>query len=1096
MVLVVAVLGLLAVIGTVYIVSARASRNTAAATSVNANLDLARAAVMSQVQQTMGAAVIDASGAPGGYAATGTYGALAARNFDYPETNAGTGYTSYNMSMRDEPWLAASLYNSSGNDFSSLNAANFDPLNGKYDFAPSSTFSYSSTIPGTTNVVGDYFSGPASAYDPGSTAADAYISLLPFSEASGIRYRYGLRIIDTNRMANLNTGAPGDSASYPDATGAYLTSYSLAANYTTSQQQNFFCGTPATFGMLGTNDIALSILNPSNVSIPRTGRLGTTLLTSPSVSSFSPPGWQSTIFKIERASSAIGDYGFFDLTDELELRSYGNRGTLYQPRAASGTTGAATEVWPNTLAAYVPNTIKQLGNSRRGNYTTYSFSRELRPYPDPTNIYTLSTLTGVRPANVPTTIWPTSPANTAFARVAANPVVDISSAANQADAAFYIAMAATNIATAMESCSGGAAVVAPTNVFTHEEAVAFAANYMTARWNGFCADTAVNTGVPNAYAWYLPNGPSFVDGTGLCFRAATWGGTSTAPTAITPVARDFGGGSAELTTASLGSSIVSLGYSAQPFINEIAAFEGQHSSTGAPVYQDWAVELYNPYPVALSLNGFQLMIGANVIPLTTDSNGKAAFIPAEGYYVIFGNGSHFSGVPHVTAGSKGGFQSTITSIGLTGTETNAILYRPYCPRGSANASVGLAPIDTMDVTALLSISGLADLDNGGVLTEYDVARNNDNTSSVNANLWGASVAVTATRMPTQSIGSYNQPTKPGGFALADRFAQASPVPSAQASPMGMGEFSRTIRLANEFSTAAVPATPTNAIATHLGNLMSAAPYNSMAAPIEAQIRFDFYADPSIYATSPPTDPTGKHDIRAIRLLDELAMIDRVSDYGNTVNGVTGFDIQKIRLPGQINVNTASGDVLRAIPNMTDQMVANILAYRTRDFPTGTPGSATYNGVSSASYDPATYPGHGIRSLGELLVPLSTVQPASLVSPDQYLSGTLDYRDEAWGNIYNLCTVRSDTFAVYGYMEAVKQNPADTTFNNGSDWYTASNNAIYTASSTIDDPHNAGPLIRVARRRWVAIVDRSFSNYAAGTANFSLPRVVAIKDLPQ
>ena len=120
--------------------------------------------------------------------------------------------------------------------------------------------------------------------------------------------------------------------------------------------------------------------------------------------------------------------------------------------------------------------------------------------------------------------------------------------------------------------------------------------------------------------------------------------------------------------------------------------------------------------------------------------------------------------------------------------------------------------------------------------------------------------------------------------------------------------------------------------------------------------------------------------------------------------------------------------------------------------------------------------------------------------------TIDARDAAWGAIYNLCTVRSDTFVVYGYLEAVRVNPryvaAGLTHNNGSDWYDTS------AAATTDDPNN-GTIKnqRLARLRWVAIVDRSFCNYGLkkkdpvtgnliDDPNFQIPRVVAIKDLPR
>ena len=228
-------------------------------------------------------------------------------------------------------------------------------------------------------------------------------------------------------------------------------------------------------------------------------------------------------------------------------------------------------------------------------------------------------------------------------------------------------------------------------------------------------------------------------------------------------------------------------------------------------------------------------------------------------------------------------------------------------------------------------------------------------------------------------------------------------------------------------------------------------------------------------------------MRAVVFLNCLTTIDRFSDFSIQI-GNANPDISKLRIPGKINVNTASGDVLRAIPNMTDQMVANILGYRS-----GTPATyGTTSATTNLTGSITASEGHGFHTLGELLVALATPAQA-----------TMDLRDKAWASVFNLCTVRSDTFAVYGYMEAVRQNPNFAGFSDKPDslgnkgWYTPSTDAAYSSPAfSIDDPHNTGPLIRVARRRWIAIVDRSFSNYAAGSGQFVLPRVVAIKDLPQ
>ncbi len=192
------------------------------------------------------------------------------------------------------------------------------------------------------------------------------------------------------------------------------------------------------------------------------------------------------------------------------------------------------------------------------------------------------------------------------------------------------------------------------------------------------------------------------------------------------------------------------------------------------------------------------------------------------------------------------------------------------------------------------------------------------------------------------------------------------------------------------------------------------------------------------------------------------------------------------------MNTASGDVLRALPGIQqtatiygdpaypDKLVANILAYRDRSASSTKSYNAQLNSVDFSST--TTYPGKGIHTLSELLTAVD-----ALAVKAGHTASSLDTRDQLWASIYNLCTVRSDTFAVYGYLEAVKANPVSG-HNNGSNWY----------GTASDDPHAASniPNIRLARRRWIAIVDRSYGNYGRTDATFTLPRVVAIKNLPQ
>ena len=260
------------------------------------------------------------------------------------------------------------------------------------------------------------------------------------------------------------------------------------------------------------------------------------------------------------------------------------------------------------------------------------------------------------------------------------------------------------------------------------------------------------------------------------------------------------------------------------------------------------------------------------------------------------------------------------------------------------------------------------------------------------------------------------------------------------------------------------------------NVPVAGSSGNISDPNEATLYFNFWPNPSLYMWPDPSKPIQEYplmidlpnnklspsgrsvgaghafdancDLRAVTLLDCLATIDRFSDFSINI-GNNNPDITKLRIPGKINVNTASGDVLRAIPNMTDQMVADVLCYRS-----GGANAAGYHGTvpsaglvayltALASATPPYVP-HGFHSLAELLVPLGTGATNPVINPQNPTVATS--RDKAWASVYNLCTVSSDTFVVYGYLEAVQQNPAFPGFNNAAHWYSTG------AALVSDDPH--------------------------------------------
>ncbi|HVS70640.1 MAG TPA: hypothetical protein VHQ47_05235 [Phycisphaerae bacterium] len=1141
MILVVAVLGLLAVMGTVYIVAARTQRSASTAMNAAYNLDLAQNAAMQQVVGVIGNSMFDSAGRVGGVDTTGTSG-LAARDFDYPEIGNTTGQSSFNVHMRDEPWLVAHLHPqvaAAGNpygapgttDFTVLTSALFDPNTGQYDVGYSAANMFDVVGEQTTGDTGGEGDDAPTVFD----SADAYVTLLPFSEGTGIRYRVGYRIIDTSRMANLNTGCVDDAAAVGDSTGTYITSVRLAP------AANVMPANAAYFNPPTDTDTALN-LHTNSAGI---GRAGLSTLTS------TPSAWEQVLLRIENPVLADPKLTLFSLSDELELRSYGEYGTTtpIRPALSSKPTSSNFDVWPYTLNSNPTTPFSSIpsGNPARRNYTAYSFDRQFRPYLTPTDPknptpvdYVLVPTAGANntdPLTVPspysvdsaTGICDPFPASR-LQQVYVNYPMSFSSAATANVSMFYMAATATNLATLMESaCSPPPSTIISTsdgnpnhpNVYSHAEAVAFAANYMMYRADGMVIDTTSGLS-PTANAYFLPAGPSFIDSQGMCVR--------TAADATTLYGRDFGPSTVatkpNLTTAGLGATasqnIICLGYAAQPFLNEVAAQEGADSSTGTPVtvIKDDAIELHNPYSIALSLKGFHLKVfpsvGGNTPNADIDLTGQ--YIPAKGYLVILATGgAEFSTKVSASATVVIYTPTVFTPASLDPLGGNIVLYRPYFARNTLTQQ--LAPIDQFSYTTLVAPAGLPDLASQQP-SDLSVAR--INSGDATASQWGAAINTPQARA-NATLGAPNN-NGTAGIILYDRFALNSAI--AQGSAFSnINEFNQVMRLATFFDAtdSANPAIPTppnstvpNALIPDklpaLATTATSAPYVNMDFPVDAQIHFDFLAPPYIYGTTPTSypnplpagAPTKSGDIRAVHLLDQISFVDRVADTSISAASL-GFTntVDKLRIAGRINVNTASGDVLRALPILQyakdhgladpDVIVANILAYRDRK------ASATYNGKTSqkvASSLPVNYntnyPGLGIRSLAELMIPITDALTSA--------PSDIETRDTIWAAAYNLCTVRSDTFVVYAYMEAVRRNPRYTgAFDNAFVWYGTG------AQNVADDPNTPTapvtdittvPLLRVAQRRWVAIIDRSFCNYDVGSGSFTLPKVVAIKDLPQ
>jgi hypothetical protein len=1128
-VLVVAVLALLAVIGTVYIVSARSERTGAVAASAAENLDLARDAVNHEASRIIGDAVIDGFGNVGGLQHPGTFGDWAARNLDMPEWNV-AGEASPNGPAREQSWLAAGIYRNIDSAYSlggvsyvdytfpqtrmtvtdlSDNSvvyrppAVFDPATGQYDI-PLFQFNKSlgqKVIPSFDEVNGVKANGigcfrtvvdqvPAIRYD-------SFVQLLPFSDANGTRYRFGLRIVDTSSMANLNAGLVFDPAGLGVASptannytnlsaifGTYANQYSLTNSYIFNNADNG-----------NANNIHLARKAGWNPGAPMSG---------------APLNyqWQYAQYHFENPYDLPTVP--YDLSDELELRSFGNVGTLAIPRPAS------SNIWFNTLSNHPLNSALITRNDRRSFYTTYSYSRDLRPMPDPVDPMTnlrndyqvLPLALNVWTSNVPprivgasnANVWPPAPAKV-------NALPDISayastSPANDQTMADTLVIAATNLATAIREAG-----------YPGFER-AFAANYLTSRWSGW--GTVDTSGAP-LKGYYLKNGPSYLDETGIHFRTAHDDGTLFSVDYKTTLTNPAAGPSP------LAGKVL-VGYAAQPYLNEVAISSTKDVPNNAVIELDAAVELYNPFNVPLSLEDFAIMVNGQTIDFT----GKNLFVPARGYFVLTNSAGKLDSAPHPVPNTPATVQkadvatitpgSTLTIKGATA----VILLRKINDGSPTGKWCG---VDQFNVA---QISNPQPPD-GSTYVDFEARPNDDRALANPPSRWVATAddpsfyvkqsepaAVLTLGTMNSTTGQLSNATPPMYDRCLELFADNAYLGDApeirnfhRLLPRNVADFNRIMRLANESDSAT--GVPTNTVGSQVAAYNSSAPaaYPGSDFPVEAAVYFDFAAD-------------GK----ARRLLDFITFTDRVSDasidlgdnsqYIDDPLVLTNYSrgLSKLRIPGKINVNTASAEVLSSLPTLYNglqnqqQLIAAILAFRYRSVNDGNdpriPAAFTANPPTMQLYDFRATPGYGVRSLAELEIPIIAYQKANNIA---YAS--INERDQLWASLYNSLTVRSDTFIAYAYLEAVRPNPRYTgpAANNGTDWYTVNyDNGSATAPTigiTDDASKSNFSLVRVGRRRWVSIIDRSqadYSRFIPASLNldprFTQPRIVAQKDLPR
>ena len=969
--------------------------------------------------------------------------------------------------------------------YSVLTPQSYDPSDGQYDLALPGSPNASVVLPAVNLIVGtetyDHYGPP-----------DAYWNLLPYSSPDGTRYRFALRIIDTNSMANLNVGSVGSLA---NAYGSYFTGVPL-------DDSNIFDSSVVNGNTFP--DAPLALQSGAGTVI---GRQGQGSWAGP----YNVANWQNALLTADLNS---GGLQLFGVGTEPELRSYGIfgggfAGAPFTPRSAVLGKSATTTMWPNTLGEPPPSNPLLIN---RLYYTCYSYDRSLRPEADPATPFTLNGVPTVIINGAKQNIWPTFPEK-----------IDVNAPANQAagsaNQANSVAATATALAQAMIGCG-----------YTAAESLAFAVNYMN-----YAYDSGTISGTSPNFT-YTPNA------SGPCFATAGAGSGGNTPNGGLSVRgttdTDFAGaGDLQVTSAMLVTAGITIpsgvtdpvvsGYSAQPFIEEVAIDASNPGPPGGVQFTNCAVVLYNPYGVTLSLAGWTLGLYdptsstyTQTVDLGTDFPGGIA---PKSYDVVLENSS---GGFTVGAGAQQfvdpSLQLQQPAVGQTSGYL-VVLARLFTPAAghhsgkrvgwykhhhSGGSSTSNLPMDSFDYTAVAAEAAGA----GVTATDYYSERYNSSAGPGWACASAANTPPQSTPAPLpyplvvgENQGGNATNVAAAAIPLYDRFADpgglpgytAGTEPSAGQAFLNIGDFNSITRLisVSGYSATAGDYVPVQMISQTIQNLGSTPnTYEATANPsleYEANARFDFLYDPS--ATTQP-------DARAIAMLDYITFDSAASDA--TVNDGTTPNI-KLRVPGRINVNTASQPVLQAMADSLNdtslasgyqaQIVTAITGLRAR---TGSGGIPVVNFTS--------IPGSGINSKAELLDGLQGIGASS--SPP----ATLQQRDEAWADVYNMCTVRSDTFAVYGLMQALTLNAIFSgtlpSTANTTDWYNASQDPYASTGPPTPNPNlistdpasTNAEFILTGQQRFIAIIDRSLSNPNPTTPNGVVPqpRVVAIKVLPQ
>ena len=1168
--LVIAILVLLAIMGSVYVLMAGADRQSTNASRQQASVDMAQNAVLQTVRGLMLNQTLDQNATIPGTLAIGTEKMTSgvptntgfmpdttiARTWDTPETGTSplffysgpvAGLSTMTQQVPTEPWLVSHLpyerytyyipgqevfyyipgttskwiYEGTANSFptpppsisstiwgqvpaspragivplvSTISPMLYDPSpitpGNMYDLNYSYTTANATTIkiPNASVVQPRWqfaaYTPPAAPVAATGAPSDAMWNILPFSGPNGTYYRYALRVIDLSSRLNLNTGwiPSADTSTTDMALGAYGT-YTASCPILSSAVNANPSEPPA--------DLQFGV----NGSTGRGGSYPTT--------SYSLPSWQSALYSYEtQATNGTYSAAFFGLNTEQDFLTGGfTGGTVYGMPIATRPSILA----PSTFGTPTGTSIGY-GSGYRGLYTTYSWSRNVAPVNQSPPV-----------AGSPGVLAP-GMAIPSVSGTTAPPVLNL----NERITASNLQPFAQSLYNTLVACG-----------YNPQHACDFLVNYFTYRYTGY-------------------SNPAYLAVSGTTGTLYANGSTA---------------------SITVDSTVVScLGTCAQPYINEVDFSLNTPSPPGPPTVKDWAVEIVNPFSsitgTPLPTGNYVLQIsGSGVstttnIPLTTNSGGVE---PAAelGSFVNTANNAAIGVI--CQSGGTYNTQAKTDKDGLIVTPSlsvhpgmiNIELIRTGVT-GAPPGPTGNVVVDSMTLTIPASISITNDF--------IDVSRNNVNlTGLASGGQWGCDSSAVATKtslgIDPGTIGTFNNALVTGnpGIPLYDRFYYGADqfAPSMTmaniTSLLGDGfvnidDFnciareSTTGSLVNPYPLSSQIGSNTSIIGVSYNggiaavnktllnpNLIAFGPKvvgTTTFEAYQAALYFDFAYDPRAAFTV--ADSPTILDVQPT-ILSMTDLVDRATAPTSTTLATAlpnaGADL--VRLPGKVNINTAGQDVLYSLfsedvgmgvasappsfptaptaptSTLVSQYVADVVGFRNRLAAGTSIPTVSLNG-STAIVGPDNVPdpgynlfaGTGFRSNGDLLLALiPTIAPASAAIT------SIQQRDAVWADVENTCDVRSDTFAVYGYIQALRLNPNYTsTVPAGIDWYNANQGIpIGTKGSIATSSSVAGAgattyvpeFILEGQRRFIAIIDRSYCNNGA----VYQPRIVALKVLP-